>query len=60
MQVYVQGNGSLTIPLPTGINTKKIQVKNENGKRVKHQAEEENLILDLNENSMGQWLFLTW
>ena len=60
MQVYVQGEGSVQIPLPSETNRNKIRLKDEHGKKATFQSDEEHLILNLNEKISGGWLTLTW
>lgn len=59
-QLNVKGDGSVNIPLPVGINTKKARLKENKGKKVNFKISEGSLVLDLNEKISGQWLDLTW
>lgn len=60
LEIKIEGSTSVSIPLPSGINTKSAKLVDEKGKKVKHKIIDNALQLELNSKTSGQWLHYNW
>ncbi len=58
LELFVKGEASVSIPLPSGIDPKSVKLMDEKGKKVKHKITDEGLQLAISPKISGQWLSL--
>jgi len=60
IMIFVEGNGSVSIPSNKLSNTKKLKLQNENGSPIKYSIDGENILFEVDKKSTGKWLSLKW
>ena len=60
LEIRVEGSTFVSIPLPSGIDTKSARLVDEKGQKVKHKVIDNTLQLELKPKISGQWLHYTW
>ena len=60
LMIYIEGESTVSIPLPSERIDRITGLQNETGKRVKYRIENNSLQLELDKKSNSQWLSLSW
>ena len=60
LMIYIEGESTVSIPLPSERIDRISGLQNETGKRVKYRIENNSLQLELDKKSNSQWLSLSW
>ncbi|MCK0148088.1 hypothetical protein MWU78_20750 [Arenibacter sp. F26102] len=58
LMIFVEGDGSVSIPLNNFSNTSKLKLEDENGRRIKYSIDAKQIMFKLDKKSSGKWLSL--
>ena len=60
LRILIKGEAAVNLPLMENITSKRIRLRGQDGKRVKHQVSGDGIQLNIDNNTNGHWLTLSW